>query len=97
MSTDPIQVPVPNLVEEWPCFTIYDKKAARFGVPSAAPNEDVALRQFGDLCSAPGSVYYLHSSDFDLFYCGDWNPQNGEFHPAPQRHITNGTAVKETS
>lgn len=90
---NPVQVPTPELVETSPCFSIYDNKAVRFGAPQSAPTEDVAVRQFSDLCSAPGSVYHRHPADFELFYCGDWDWLKGEFIKQPKRFIINGTSV----
>lgn len=87
-------VPAPGLVESYACFSIYDAKAARYSPPEASPNEDVAVRRFGDLVSAPGSIYHAHSSDFDLFYCGEWHPDSCVFEPVTRRHVVNGTQCK---
>lgn len=89
----PVVVPTPKSIELWPCFSIFDSAAQRYSLPQSAPTEDVALRQFSDLCSTPGGVHSRHPSDFDLFYCGDWDSVACEFVKSPKRHICNGKQV----
>lgn len=87
------ELPAPLIIETFPCFSVYDSKSSRFGPPQTAPTEDVAVRQFSDLCSTPGSVYYRHAADFDLFYCGEWDSVACKFLVAEPKQIVNGAQV----
>lgn len=58
-------------------FSIYDSKAAVFGVPFFMPKEQMALRAFSDLCNDKSSLAGMHPEDFSLFEIGEFDDEKG--------------------
>lgn len=81
----------------YPAFSIYDRKADRYEFPICAPNEDVAVRRFGDMMDQEGTVYHLHPLDFDLYYSGEWCMTEGEFKQPSRKFIINGGNAKRAT
>lgn len=50
--------------------SIYDLKARAYAKPFFAPNEDMAIRWFGAVCSDPETELYKFPGDMSLFCVG---------------------------
>ncbi len=85
---------VPEAIQIYPAFTIFDRKADRYDFPMCAPNQDIAIRRFGDMMDQEGTVFHLHAEDFDLFLCGEWDMVSGIFIASERHYIINGETVK---
>lgn len=78
-----------------PAFCIFDRKANMYDFPMGAPNKAVAIRRFGDMMDQEGSVFVKHAADFDLYYSGEWDTQQGEFSKASREFVINGAIAQE--
>lgn len=51
-------------------FSIFDAKAAVFGVPFFVHNDAMAVRLFSDLVNDPKSMVARHPEDYSLYFVG---------------------------
>lgn len=58
-------------------YSIFDEKAAVFGVPFFMKNKGIALRAFGDLIKDGNTSINKHPDDFKLYYLGEFDDNSG--------------------
>lgn len=58
-------------------YAIYDHATEAFGQPFFVKAQGQAVRSFRDECENPESQFAKHPGDFDLFYIGEYNEENG--------------------
>lgn len=63
-------------------YTIRDLKAQSFEKPFFAQNDAVAVRSLAVEASRPDSMLSRFSSDYELWFCGTFDPAHGVFLPA---------------
>lgn len=63
-------------------YGFHDDKASAFIGDHAAlvllKHDAVALRQFGDLCRAEGSIFAKHPDDYSLVSIGEFDTETGK-------------------
>ena len=77
--------------------SIKDRAADAFGRPAYVATEGVAIRQFSDEVNraSEDNQIYVHPDDFDLYYLGTFDDNNGAFDLlASPKQICLGKQVK---
>lgn len=75
-------------------YAIYDAKAAAYMEPFFLPNEDMAVRTFGDVANDPDHPMGKHPEDYHLVQVGSWDGETGKINPTPAPlTITTATAL----
>lgn len=77
-------------------YSVFDSKAAIFGVPFFYLRDEIALRAFGDLVNEPGTLPSRHPEDFSLFYIGEFDDFSGEVIPCKHVNLGNAAGFKVT-
>lgn len=57
--------------------SVYDKKAQTFSAPFSAINEQVAIRQFGDVVRDTNTAICAHPEDYQLFKMAEFRENIG--------------------
>lgn len=59
--------------------SIYDRAASAYSRPVYTASTGLAIRSFQDECNrdAQDNEVFKHPEDFDLFYLGDFNDEDG--------------------
>lgn len=60
-------------------YAIEDIKIESFSAPFTSPNNNTAMRQFGDVATDPNTNINRHPDDYRLCRLGEWDDQSGEF------------------
>lgn len=60
-------------------FSLYDAKAASFGVPFFQPSIGIALRSVTDLVADVSTTIHRHPADFTLYHIADWDDESSRF------------------
>jgi len=60
-------------------YSLFDVKAAVYGVPFFMHTRGLAIRAFTDLVNDPKSTPYKYPADFTLFEVGEFDDVNGFF------------------
>lgn len=72
--------------------SVFDKTAETFGRPFFAPNRASAVRSILSEVKNPESgMLHTHTADFDLFYLGEFDDQNGHFEIVEPERIFRGS------
>lgn len=58
-------------------YSLYDKKAEKFGTPFTTINHNVAIREFAMACNEPKSPMFMYPEDIELTYIGDFDEITG--------------------
>lgn len=58
-------------------YSVFDSKAAVYGVPFFMPKDAMAVRAFTDLANDPNSTVAKHPEDYTLFKIGEYDDQLG--------------------
>lgn len=70
-------------------FSIRDSKAEVFNTPFFQKTHGEAERTFKELANDEKSMICKYPEDYDLYYLGEYNDQNGLISPLPTpQHIT---------
>ncbi|UDN67802.1 nonstructural protein [robinz microvirus RP_131] len=70
-------------------FTVYDAAVATYMPPFFCRSKGEALRSFGDACNSAESNFNKYSSDYTLFYVGEYDDAGADFYPVvPVRIIS---------
>ncbi|WNK15005.1 MAG: nonstructural protein [Microvirus sp.] len=78
-------------------YSIRDNKADFYGQPFYARTKADALRSFSDAINGGVEQFSKHSSDFDLFYVGDFDELTCSILPIPNiMHLGNGAEYKKS-
>lgn len=81
-------------------FSVFDAKAALFGIPFTEQRDAVAIRLFSDAVndgSNENNQWYKHPEDFSLFRIGSFDQESGRLsHITPESLIT-ASAVRAVS
>lgn len=64
-------------------YSVRDSKANMYNIPYFAKSEGEATRTFDKLRHDPQSIVCSYPDDFDLFYIGDYDDQEGTLKPLP--------------
>ena len=56
----------------------HDTNAKLYGNPIIVPQAGVAIREFGEECRKPESIYNKFPEDFELVELGTYDNQNGK-------------------
>lgn len=78
-------------------FSIRDRQVGAFMSPFFQQSEGAALRGFADEVNraAPDNILYRHPDDFELFYLGTFNSEDGSFELFEvKRLVVTGSSVK---
>lgn len=68
-------------------FSVFDKKAQRFGAPQLVESPAVFMRDFQDyLRREPTSVVAEHPEDFTVFCVASFDDESGEMTPFAEPH-----------
>ena len=59
-------------------YAVLDQASGVYDGPVPAQSDQLALRNFGDMCKNPDSAIGKHPSDFSLWNVGTWNDATGE-------------------
>ena len=62
-------------------YCLYDKKAAIYTAPFTEKNDATAVRLVQGLLANRGSNISQYPEDFDLYYLGDFDPEDGQLTP----------------
>lgn len=64
-------------------YSVRDVVAGTFGRPFVSQSNAVAVRSIGDEINraSSDSILQSHPSDFELFFLGEFNDENGRFAP----------------
>ena len=76
-NKDKDKSPIQNL------YSIRDLVARTFLPPYPSQSDDVAKRQFSNLCRNPESTIAQNPQDFDLYCLGDFDPDTGQIDSLP--------------
>lgn len=60
-------------------IAVRDSPADAYMPPSFVHNTGQAIREFGDICKDPNHQFSKHPEDYELFYLGEWDDQDGTF------------------
>jgi hypothetical protein len=76
-------------------FAVLDTKAGAYLQPFFLPNENMAIRTFGDCCMDPEHNFGMHPEDYHLVQVGIWEQLKGTIiaEEAPITLVT-GTAIR---
>lgn len=74
---------------------VYDEKAKAYLPPFFLPNEDMAIRVFGDCVNSSDHQFGAHPSDYTLFSLGEFDIETAEFTINPPRKVFNGVEIKK--
>lgn len=79
---------------ELKAFSIRDQKAEIFNTPFFQKTHGEAERSFRELVQDPKSMVHKYPDDYDLYYLGTYNDQNGLISPVdtPQ-HVLKAAMV----
>lgn len=66
-------------------YSIYDSKAKYYMNPFIQRNHAEALRSLTQAVKDPQTTIAKHPADFVLMYLGDFNDENGQIDPSPER------------
>lgn len=70
-------------------YSIYDKKAEAFGQPFYQHNHELARRSVIGAAKHPESLLGVHPLDFDVYYLGAFNDENGVITQVSPQHLFN--------
>lgn len=62
-------------------YSVFDVKAAVYSVPFSAPNDQMAVRSFGDGCQDERSPWAKHPEDYSLHLVGQFDDAAGAVSP----------------
>lgn len=62
-------------------FSIFDKKAGKYGSPFTCIDQTDAQRQMIRASMDERTNLFHFSADFELFYLGEFDERSGKFHP----------------
>ena len=68
-------------------YAIYDKTTAYHHPPMVAHNDDHAKRKIMDLLATPNNMFILHSTEFELWYIGEYSDHTAELIPAKNKML----------
>ena len=60
-------------------FTVLDQMAKAHLPPFVMPNEEMAMRTFGDCVNDPKHRFGEHPEDYTLIVLGEWDDNTGRF------------------
>ncbi|QCQ84847.1 nonstructural protein [Blackfly microvirus SF02] len=78
-------------------FSVFDSKAASFGVPFADHQEGSAIRNFADAVndgSNPNNMWHNHPEDFSLFQLAEFDNNTGEIVPIKPKSLVTASALQ---
>ena len=62
-------------------YSVFDCKAEVWSQPFFQMNDAVAQRAIGNAVNTPGSNYNMNPEDYELYFVGEWNDEDGNFTP----------------
>lgn len=72
-------------------YAIYDHATEAFGQPFFTKSQGQAIRSFRDECENKESQFNKHAKDFDLFYLGEYNEDNGQITQTGAERVARAT------
>lgn len=77
-------------------YAIRDNVADGFLSPMMDIKDSVAIRNFEHACMNNNSLFFTHSSDYDLYKLGEYDSEKGVIHAydIPQ-HVFSGSQVRK--
>ena len=78
-------------------YSIRDQKSEIFNIPFYKLTDGEAQRDFGRLANDPQSMISLYPQDFDLYYLGIYDDNNGKFDLVDTPlHVIKAVQLKQT-
>lgn len=74
-------------------FSVKDVKVGGYLKPFFVRSHGEAERAFMDTVNDPGTVLYKHPEDYQLYYLGEYDDEDGLFHTVSPQHIINGQDI----
>lgn len=78
-------------------FSVFDSKAAVFGVPFFMPREAAAIRAFSDLSNDKSTSVGMHPEDYTLYHVGDYDDETAHVETFKPRALVTASAVVKHS
>ena len=75
-------------------YSVKDAKAATFGNPFYANNDQVAIRSFQAVADDPNTTIHKNPEDFSLYKVAEWDDNSGEIIPQKQPKFVTNVASK---
>ena len=74
-------------------FTVYDQKAKAYLPPFFLPEEDMAIRVFGDCCNDRDHQFGRHPEDYHLFGIGHFDDCKGTINETSPQLVASGQSL----